>query len=126
MNPEDEFLLASIEGPRRGQPWTCHVLHRFTWLGAGVALVTVTPPIAPGVCTGGRSKNPLRDLLLSPLHEGDSLAPVNRWPLFVYIYVLTPRYVKGSCNFRIGDVRPVDRGVIARTRDELGNWMYSE
>jgi hypothetical protein len=122
----EEFFLGSTEGPRRGQPWKCHLLGVAVWNEFNVLHVSVSPDISPGIYSGNRSKIALRELVLTPRFQGDSLSPISAWPMFVYIFTIKQDHFKQTGRIENQDLRLVDRGVVARTEDELRPWMYDE
>ncbi len=126
MTTTDNFYLASTEGPRRGQPWECRPLGRLSWSSRDdFMLISVTPPIAP-IVYASRKKGPLKELVIASRGKGDTLFPVSSWPMFVYICVILNDEFKVTGRASDKDLRLVDWGVIARSREELGSWMYTD
>jgi hypothetical protein len=89
-------------------------------------LVAVTPPISPGVYATSRKKGPLKELVIASKGEGDTLFPVNSWPMFVYVCVILNDEFKTTGRAGEKDLRLVDWGMIARNQEELGSWMYTD
>ncbi len=126
MATTDSFLLASTEGPRRGQPWTCRPLGRLAWHSRDdLMLVAVTPPMSPEVFAASPKKEPLSELVIASRGEGDTLFPINSWPMFVYVCVILNDKFKTTGRAGDNDLRLADWGVIAINKEELGSWMYS-
>lgn len=79
----NNFLLASTELRVPYKPRSCHVVRRLrSELRDDLALVNVYPPIPSNTYD---TKEDVTWVVLAARHQGDSLFPVNRWPLPVYI-----------------------------------------
>jgi hypothetical protein len=83
MNNPD-FYLASSEGYRLEEPRSCKRIKRVRSDSRDdLLLVEVEPPlIGQPYGLGARD---IDTLLVATRHEGDSLFPINRWPLFVHV-----------------------------------------
>ena len=81
-NPD--FFLASSEGYRLEEPRSCKRIKRVRSDNRDdLLLVKVEPPlIGQPYGLGGRD---IDTLLVATRHEGDSLFPINKWPVFVHV-----------------------------------------
>ena len=79
-----DFFLASSEGYRLDEPRRCKRIKRVhSDSRADLLLVKVEPPlIGQPYGLGGRD---IDTLLVATRHEGDSLFPINRWPVLVHV-----------------------------------------
>lgn len=78
-----DVLLRSTELREPYEPRRCRLLKRLrSELRDDLALVEVLPPFEPDVYG---SPEAFDQLILAARHEGDTIFPVSRWPLRVYI-----------------------------------------
>jgi hypothetical protein len=127
MESIDNFYLASTEGNRRGQPWVCKFLSRLAWHSRDdLVLVAVTPEISPNVYSTSSKRGALKELVIASRFEGDTLFPISSWPMFVYVCVILNDEFKVTGQAGDKDLSLVDWGVIARSKEELAQWMYKD
>lgn len=79
-----DFYLASSEGYRLEEPRSCKRIKRVSSDSRDdLLLVKVDPPlIGQSYGLGGRD---IDILLVATQHKGDSLFPINKWPMFVHV-----------------------------------------
>jgi len=79
-----DFFLASSEGYGLEEPRSCRRIKRVrSDFRDDLLLAKVEPPlIGQSYGLGGRD---IRTLLIATRHEGDSLFPIRRWPVFVHV-----------------------------------------
>ena len=123
MQTRKTFYLVSTEGPRNGQPWKCESVRRVTWFAKyprdDGLLVTVFPPIL-----GEYHKNkPIKELVIFPRAEGDSLFPINTLPTPVNICVINTESIKVTGKATDNDLTFCDMGMIGDF-DQANDWKY--
>jgi len=105
-----DFYLVSSESDNFIEPRSCWVIGRITaGACADSLLVRIDPPIIGQPY--GLGAEDITEVILAPRLQGDSLFPVHRWPLHVYIF----RYLKKG--IRAGDTL---------TKDEVEMLPWSE
>jgi hypothetical protein len=86
-----EFYLASTESAMLERPRRCHVIARLTSeFRDDYMLISIDPPLNGQML--GLGARDLDQVLIANRHQGDSLFPINRWPMFVHVARLCVPY----------------------------------
>jgi hypothetical protein len=102
-----DFYLASMEYRDLEEPRKCFFMRLLrSEQGGEFLLVSIDPPVIGQPY--GLGPRDIHQLILSPLFEDDSVAPISRWPLAVRVYRL------------LSD--PLGPGAIARSDVEQIAW----
>ena len=81
-NPD--FFLASTEGYRLEEPRSCKCIKRVRSDNRDdLLLVNIEPPLIGQLY--GLGDRDIDTLLLATRHKGESLFPIDKWPVFVYV-----------------------------------------
>lgn len=105
-----DFTLVSTELRNGYEPRQCRILKRLaSEILDDLALVEIEPPL-PGEVYG--EKRSVRRLVLGARHEGETLFPVTRLPMAVYICVVNDVPEEPPDSIRSEDLRIVDFGEI--------------
>jgi len=87
-----DFYLASSDGYGLEDPRQCKAIKRLRGeVRDDYLLVRITPPLAGQVF--GLGARDLDEVILATRHEGESLFPIERWPVFVHVARLLVPYV---------------------------------
>ena len=116
-----EFCLRFIEGFYEEEPRRCWRVKRLSiGVPADGLLVRVEPP-----CSGrnyGLDNSGIHFLLVSPKYQGDSLFPINEWPLVVYVFLPVVSEPETREVFSLTEVKKIAFGEIyldGNTRSKL-------
>jgi hypothetical protein len=90
MMPAD-FYIASSEGYQMDSPRRCKAIKRLRGVDRDdYLLIAIDPPLNGQVFgLGGRD---LDQVIIATRHRGDSLFPINAWPVFVHVARLLVPY----------------------------------
>lgn len=84
MSANPDFFLASTEDTRLTEPHRCWRMHRVANpTRDDLLLVKIDPPLSGQVF--GKSGQDLTYVWLATRHQGASLFPISRWPVYVHV-----------------------------------------
>jgi hypothetical protein len=116
---DSEFYLYFNEGFHEEQPRHCTRIKRVSFGSSSEItglLVRVTPP-----CAGkqyGVEHEQVDSLLISPLFAGQSLFPVEKWPMHVHIYLPLLESPELRDRIDVAETKNIAIGEIRKTLDE--------
>ena len=87
-----DFYLASSEGYSLENPRACRVIKRLKGDQRNdYLLVSIDPPLVGQPF--GLGGTDLDQVIVAPRHEGESLFPIQRWPVFIHVARLLVPFV---------------------------------